>query len=220
MHGPGVYGECDVWRANSLARIAAEHPALVVVSSNHAQALAPGTLPIEGPLVLPAWRDGASRIITRLEFYGAKVAVVADTPELPFDPVDCLSRNPDHILRCAVSRSSALDLDWYEAEREVAHSLSATFVEFSGMGLCVRPVPAGRWALPCLPRHESPRLALFVGTRFPAGGSTSAVGRRWRSSDDPSLLGGDDRSDAQGQERPVITIGGPPRPRRTAAIQR
>ena len=68
MHGPGVYGECDVWRANSLARIAAEHPALVVVSSNHAQALAPGTLPIEGPLVLPAWRDGASRIITRLEF--------------------------------------------------------------------------------------------------------------------------------------------------------
>ena len=55
--------------------------------------------------------------------------------------MDCLSRNPDHILRCAVSRSSALDLDWYEAEREVAHSLSATFVDLAAWVCASDPCP-------------------------------------------------------------------------------
>lgn len=141
MSGPGVYGECDVWRANSLARIAAERPALVVVSSDHLQQLAPGTLPIEGPLARSAWRDGATRTIARLEYDGAKVAVIADTPELPFNPVDCLSSNSDHILRCAVSRSSVLDLNWHEAEQEVAHSLAATFVDSAAWVCASDPCP-------------------------------------------------------------------------------
>ncbi|HUZ02431.1 MAG TPA: hypothetical protein VMU89_18955 [Thermomicrobiaceae bacterium] len=51
----GVYAQCDVWRENALARIAAEHPTLVVVSDDRLYELAIGGAPVPVARATDVW---------------------------------------------------------------------------------------------------------------------------------------------------------------------
>jgi SGNH domain-containing protein len=118
---------CEPWRANSFARIAAERPALVVLAGNHLlePAGADGNPVKAQDLML----DGVSRTVARLRSMGARVAVLGDTPHLAFEPVDCLSRNPDHTIECAVERAELFDEPWLAGEEARAVAGGATFVD-------------------------------------------------------------------------------------------
>jgi hypothetical protein len=133
--GNRVFTECDTWRANSFARIADEHPALVIVAGNHR--LTPAAAGDSQDLML----DGVSKTIDRLEATGARVAVLGDTPNVPFDPVDCLSRNPDHTIACAVDRTVLFDGAWLAGERARAEAADALFVDTASWLCPTEPCP-------------------------------------------------------------------------------
>ncbi len=149
MSDSGPKTECDTWRAGALARIRAEQPALVVVSSNQRPPPVVAGVALAGAEATAAMQAGATRTITTLQSIGARVAVLADTPQVPFDPADCLSANADHVIRCAIPRSQAIDLGWLVAERAAAEGLSATFVDVDAWICPTDPCPMviGRYAV-------------------------------------------------------------------------
>ncbi len=125
--GSRPFTECAEWRENAFERIAAEHPMLVVVSANHDR------VPVDGPSdpegVRQALLDGEGRTIERLRGLGAQVVVLGDTPTLPFEPVECLSRHADDITQCAIPRSTLFDEPWLAGEQSTAHASKAGFVD-------------------------------------------------------------------------------------------
>ncbi|HEY2888629.1 MAG TPA: acyltransferase family protein, partial [Candidatus Limnocylindrales bacterium] len=133
--GARVFTECDTWRENAFARIAAEHPALVIVAGNHH--LTPAAAGDAQALML----DGVSETVDRLDATGARVAVLGDTPDVPFDPIDCLSRNPDHTIRCAVARTTLFDDAWLAGERARAEDAGAVFVDTASWLCPTQPCP-------------------------------------------------------------------------------
>ena len=130
---------CDAWRANSFARIAAEHPVLVVVAGNHL--LEPAGADGDPEKAQDLMLDGVSRTVARLRSTGARVAVLGDTPHLAFEPVDCLSRNPDHTIKCAVDRAVLFDEPWLAREEARALAGGATFVDTAAWLCPTEPCP-------------------------------------------------------------------------------
>jgi len=149
MSDNGPKTECDAWRTGALARIKAERPALVIVSSNQRPPPVVAGVALAGAEATAAMEAGATRTISRLQGLGARVAVLSDTPRVPFDPADCLSANADHVIRCAIPRSQAIDLGWLVAERAAAEGLGATFVDVDAWICPTDPCPMviGRYAV-------------------------------------------------------------------------
>lgn len=149
MSDSGPKLECDTWRAGTLARIEADPPDLVIVSSNHRPPPLVDGRVLSGSEAHAAMAAGAARTIARLQATGAKVVVLADTPRLPFEPEECLTAHPDHILACAIPRESAVDPAWVAAEMAAAEGLGATFVDVTAWACPSDPCPLviGRYAV-------------------------------------------------------------------------
>jgi hypothetical protein len=130
---------CEPWRANAFARIAKERPALVILAGNHL--LEPAGADGDPTKAQGLMLDGVSKTIARLRSLGARVAVLGDTPHLAFDPVDCLSRNPDHTIECAVEHEVLLDEPWLAGEEARAVAGGATFVDTSSWLCPTEPCP-------------------------------------------------------------------------------
>jgi peptidoglycan/LPS O-acetylase OafA/YrhL len=103
-----VYPECDAWRADALARIERERPALVVVSasvqyrviaSGHRLGAEPSTRALE---------TGYAPILSRLREAARKVVVIADVPIPPWDVPDCVAGVTRDFARCAFPRAAAV----------------------------------------------------------------------------------------------------------------
>lgn len=140
VSGPKVL--CDTWRRAAIARILAERPAIVIVSSNHRPRPLVSGVVLDGSAAVAAMADGVSRTITTLQSSGARVVVLGDTPQVPWDPADCLSSNADHVIRCAMPRATALDPAWLAAEHAAAEDLGATFVDTDAWICPSDPCPA------------------------------------------------------------------------------
>jgi hypothetical protein len=104
---------------------------------------------LDGDAAVAAMQDAAGRTISTLLAAGARVAVIGDTPQVPWDPADCLSSNADHVIRCALPKDDALDLTWLAAERAAAEALGATFVDSAAWICPSEPCPAiiGRYVV-------------------------------------------------------------------------
>ena len=103
------YPECDEWRENSLRRIEAGDPDLVVVSSAsyyHAEEDGEklGHIPSR-----PALVEGYEETLRRLVATGAQVVVMIDIPTAPFNVSDCVSENPNSLTKCAFPVEDALN---------------------------------------------------------------------------------------------------------------
>ena len=106
--GHTPYPQCDTWRRNAEAQIAALHPALVVVSwaryleYPEASALA-GVPATTGS----AWGNGVAAIFGFLRGAAAHVVFISDTPTLAQLDPDCVSAHLTSVQRCATSRRAA-----------------------------------------------------------------------------------------------------------------
>ncbi len=162
--------ECNVWREVVIARIAAEHPALVLASGRHKFEPTVGGVHLEGDAALAAMKDGAARMVARLQPLAARVAVIGDTPEIPVEPADCLSSNPDHLLRCAIPRDVALDRVWIDVERKIALDHEASFLDSSDWVCPTDPCPLviGRFLVYQDTNHILPPFAEALSSRLSA----------------------------------------------------
>jgi SGNH domain (fused to AT3 domains) len=123
------YGECDAWRENALARIAAERPALVVMSEDRLYELAVGGRPV--PLAQdPAdWDAGLSRTLTRLRSLARSVALIGDTPRSRFDAPTCLAAHQADAMACATPERRAIDPARLADDARLAAAAGAIFID-------------------------------------------------------------------------------------------
>jgi len=91
------YTECEQWRSEVMARIAAMHPLLVVlgIAPNYDTAY---DVTQDGP----AWMAGLSRTIEALRRSGAHVLVMGPVESPNTLVPDCLSAHPDNVAFCNV----------------------------------------------------------------------------------------------------------------------
>ena len=79
--------ECGPWRDNVAARLAAEHPALIVMSSyRYRQTGASANIEPN-----QAWRDGLTKTLDQLRPLAPQVLVLGDTPTPASNVPSCLS---------------------------------------------------------------------------------------------------------------------------------
>jgi peptidoglycan/LPS O-acetylase OafA/YrhL len=166
----GPKEECDTWRKAVVARILTERPALVILSANHRAPPIVNGVVLQGSAAVAAMADGTARTIDTLQSSGARVVVIGDTPQVPFDPADCLSINADHVIRCAMPREMALDPAWLAAEQSAAERLGATFVDTAAWVCPSDPCPAiiGRFVVYADTNHLTRPFVAALTSRLDA----------------------------------------------------
>jgi peptidoglycan/LPS O-acetylase OafA/YrhL len=96
---------CEQWRGETMARLRAEHPRLVVVSMSRGY----GGLDYLPKPYNQAWSDGLTRLVQQLRAIGAQVLVLGPVPN-PYKSVPiCLSGHLDDAAACASPRSTAVN---------------------------------------------------------------------------------------------------------------
>ncbi len=135
-----AYDECNQWREEVFARVAADRPDLVIVASSHpyTSAGSDGPAPADGGQAL---QTGLAQTLQRLRPLADAVALIGDTPKLSQDPPDCLSQHLDHILACDEPRAQTLDVAWTTVEAAIAGQADATFVDPTNWACPTDPCP-------------------------------------------------------------------------------
>jgi hypothetical protein len=156
------YRECDAWIPLALARVATEAPALVVVAAaRDYQVMGDGG---RQPLAdhPAAWRDGLASVLAAADRDADRVVLLADTPRLQEDPVECLASR-DLIERCPSPRAEMVDPGYAELEAHAASQAGVGYVSATDW-LCtpdVCPLVMGDRLLYRDPQHLT---ASFVAT--------------------------------------------------------
>jgi hypothetical protein len=137
-----AYTECDTWRQAVLARIAATHPTLVVISNDRSGQLLIGGTPVASTTHDDAWAAGLGRFLPEVAANAGAVALIGDTPNPSGDPPECLSAHRTDALACATPASAALDPARMAVERAAAAANGATFVDPAPLLCPTDPCPA------------------------------------------------------------------------------
>jgi peptidoglycan/LPS O-acetylase OafA/YrhL len=125
-----AYTECSQWRARSFARIAREHPALVVLTNSRSLAIVQGGQVLRGDDALAAWESGLEHTMARIAAAGhPKIAVIGDSPRSAYDVPFCLSKHLDSILACATPYATAVAPRWLDAAASAAAAGRGTFID-------------------------------------------------------------------------------------------
>ena len=119
--------ECQAWRANVVAQLAATHPTMVVMSST---AYDPGGSDV-GLDSDEVWRRGLNETLDQVRPTTDSLLIIGDTP-LPIHQIpNCLSKQPRNVRGCIAPRKDSVDVSRVQLEREVAAGHDASFVSVS-----------------------------------------------------------------------------------------
>jgi peptidoglycan/LPS O-acetylase OafA/YrhL len=112
------YTECEDWRTWALGRIDKLRPDLVVVATDTNY---PGMLIGHPADPDRLWSDAWDGLFTRLRAVARHVVLLADTPTLSADPLDCLGSNGHDITACTEPAATVLrDPAWRAEVRDAA----------------------------------------------------------------------------------------------------
>ncbi len=142
------YAECDEWRTNVLERIAAERPALVVVSNSRiARLMIDATTSVISQTHDQIWGPALGRMLRALDRLAGKVVLIGDTPNPKADPPVCLSAHLDDMLACASSSKESTAPVRMAVEAAVAAEAGVTFIDPTPWICPTDPCPPiiGRW---------------------------------------------------------------------------
>jgi peptidoglycan/LPS O-acetylase OafA/YrhL len=137
-----AYAECDMWRQAVFARIAAEHPALVVVANARDYEIT-----VDGVLApvtehADLWGAALKRTLLTLEASAAHVVVIGDTPSSTSDPPSCLSSNLLNAGACAVPYVQAVDPVQAAEQAAIAAAAGAGWIDPAPLVCRSDPCPA------------------------------------------------------------------------------
>jgi peptidoglycan/LPS O-acetylase OafA/YrhL len=136
------YPECDAWRANALARIAAAHPALVIVANSKFARFEIGGRQSTAAQTESGWQAAMESMLRKVGAPKTPVVVIGDTPQMPVDPPDCLSAHLGNVLACAAPRATAVDWQRLGEDRAAAAAVGATFIDPTPWVCPTEPCPA------------------------------------------------------------------------------
>lgn len=117
------YQECAVWRDSVIERLNRTEPALVVMS-NYGEA----PIAIGERTYAQTWQRGT---VDTLEKIHVPVLLIADSPDMEFNPSVCLSANLEDTTGCEKSRIEALSSPARAAELAAADELGVSVLDFS-----------------------------------------------------------------------------------------
>lgn len=104
------YVECEVWRRKVLEEIERERPSVVVLGNFSFympfDRSTGSVVPEDDRLAVLAAAE--RRVIDRIQAIGARVVLLADTPRLPGDPIDCMLTNVRREDVCRWPREAVL----------------------------------------------------------------------------------------------------------------
>ncbi|EHB49696.1 acyltransferase 3 [Mycolicibacterium rhodesiae JS60] len=105
---------CEQWRAEVLARLAAVHPRLVVVSVWRGYGVDETMTGFNG--YNPAWLDSMTRLVRQLRETGAQVLVLGPIPSPHANVPMCVSGHLDDASACSLARAGAVNQSGIAAE--------------------------------------------------------------------------------------------------------
>lgn len=120
------YTECEQWRTDMLARIAAEHPALVVLGVARHYDSAYGFLPYDAQ-----WLAGLQRTVSAIRAGGSQVLMIGPIPKPPFDVPTCLSAHLTNLPACNLNRAATLSASGTAAEKAVVTAAGGSYLDVS-----------------------------------------------------------------------------------------
>jgi peptidoglycan/LPS O-acetylase OafA/YrhL len=118
------FTECDTWRQAVLARIQADHPALVILAVARHYTSIYGFTPYQQP-----WLQGLAQMVSTIRRLGSKVMVIGPIPKPPALVPDCLSAHLGDAAACTVPLSQGVDAAGMAAERAVVTSAGGSYVD-------------------------------------------------------------------------------------------
>ena len=124
-----TYTECDTWRTGALARIAAAHPRLVVISHSRGHVFALDDQPVASEQREDLWQQALDRTIKRVSTAAQAVVIIGDTPRLAGDAPVCLSSHRYDAFACANPLDKAANPTRTAGERMIAEADGATFID-------------------------------------------------------------------------------------------
>jgi hypothetical protein len=125
-----MFTECALWRTHTLAKIAAIHPDLAIVSN-----LSDRTIVASNGMAYPVaqaqvvWEAGLALTLVRLAQVARQVAMINDTPASQYDVPVCLSEHRDSILACSTPPSKAVEPGWVRATADGTRAAGAVLVD-------------------------------------------------------------------------------------------
>ena len=123
--------ECGPWRKLVLARLAEEHPDLVIMSAYRYST----TSAVIGSSPDEVWRNGMQTTLDHVRPLAGNVLVLGDTPTPLSDVPGCVASHPRHVTACMNHRSAAIKPGRLSVELDVATAHDAWFVP-TGDWLC------------------------------------------------------------------------------------
>jgi hypothetical protein len=119
--------ECVVWRRNVAARLAGDHPTLLVMSSTFYD---PGGSDKSVPQDV-AWRRGLTTTLDAVRPAVQQLLILGDTPLPAHEIPNCLAANPRSVRHCITTRGPAIKLSRLQLESDLATTYRADFVSTS-----------------------------------------------------------------------------------------
>ena len=131
--GGADFWQCTQFREWAHDQIIRERPELVVIAS---EATSDRLRPAPGASLDATWASGVASTLRRLDGLGARVALVSDTPDFAFDPVECLTAPGSRLDDCVGTVHDGLETA-NALTRRVALEHGVGFVDAVDL-LCVR----------------------------------------------------------------------------------
>jgi peptidoglycan/LPS O-acetylase OafA/YrhL len=163
------YTECEEWRRQTMARLTAERPKLVVVSMWRGYGIDES---LTGPTSStgftsfdPAWNESLTDLVRQLHAVGAQVLVLGPIPAPRFQAPVCLSGHLDNATACAPPRSTAMNVRGIADEAAATEAGSGRYADLTDL-FCTAdrcPVIVGNTLVYMDPRHITIEYSRTLG---------------------------------------------------------
>ena len=121
-----VFEECQDWRKALTKRIRKTEPDVVFVGITRDYELWDSGHVIQTSEAMGYWQQQLTELLTTLDENAGRVVLLAETPYLNFDPVDCLA--DDHIDNCDPPASVVIDHDYAAIESSAADAAGVSIL--------------------------------------------------------------------------------------------
>ncbi|HTY73129.1 MAG TPA: acyltransferase family protein [Actinomycetes bacterium] len=136
------YTECSTWRRAALARLAAEHVRLVVLTGSFTNPVVQSGHTLGPAASLTATTSGLEATLRALTGAGSKVLVLRDTPRSAVDVPDCVSSAGRSLAPCATAQARALVTASTGVEQRASAEVpGATYVDLDSAVCPSTPCP-------------------------------------------------------------------------------
>jgi hypothetical protein len=153
------YTECTAWRTGVLARLAGEHPRLVVLAVARRYGADFGFTAYD-----PAWLAALTRTVAALRATGAAVLVLGPVPDPHGWVPTCLSAHLSSVVDCYPDRSVAVDARGVAAEDAAVTAGGGSYADVSDLFCTPRrcPLVVGADLVFRDDNHITPEYAAFL----------------------------------------------------------